>query len=168
MPLLPFRRFSVDTSWSPDEIALAVGAHLNPDAAEPRFRGQVDARGFRLELGGPEGRGPLVRGRVVDRPAGSRVEITVSPGPAAWRTLALGLVFVTSLVAVGLGLAGMVRGEVPWVFFVFPLFGLRSRGPKFREAAARVERFFIDLLPAPVSGGGTFRSPAGRRPVGSR
>jgi hypothetical protein len=163
------RGFSLDTSLSPDEVALALAPYLRPDGPWPRLRGSVSPEGFQLELIELEGRAGAIAGcRVRALASGSRVRVQVRAGlRRAWdATVGAGLALL--IAAFALAASAIVPGSFfALLFLAFIagpdfLFDLLDRFARLgvRSEASSFERLFRQICPAPATTkpAGPFRS----------
>jgi hypothetical protein len=164
--LLPWRRFTLDTAWSPTDLERELGFLLDRPSAQAghaadAWYGSRRREGFLITRRSPHRSRPLVvmaSGRVKPTPTGSRVVVTLRlPVPAAL-FLAIGVpLFV--LLSAAVSVAALVRHEgIVLLIWTMP-FGIWSGIVRpFLSEAHGAEEFLRKFFPPPPSpAAGPFR-----------
>ncbi|MEZ4440977.1 MAG: hypothetical protein R3B72_17900 [Polyangiaceae bacterium] len=147
--LIPFRSYTIDTAFSPTEVANELRRYVaKPDGIFDQvgpWRGTVSERGFRFRrtIGYRNSFLPLVSGTIAPTPFGSRLSVRMTMHwwamifIASWLGMSL---FIT--VAAGVRSGSMVPHELLMVGFVFVM----ANGG-FGYEAGKAERLLEELLP---------------------
>jgi hypothetical protein len=162
--LLPWRRLSLDTAWSPADVERELGFLLTgPQEQEDdvAWNGSRWPGGFRLTLrAAPGSRRPRViaSGTVQPMPTGSHILMTIRLPVAITSALLLAIPILV-LLSAAVSVAALVRNEgVALLVWTLPLVLWPAMARTFlsevNSAAAFLRKFFP--LPAPL-GAGPFR-----------
>jgi hypothetical protein len=111
--LLPWRRFSLDTAWSPTDVERELGFLLDASHAHDNdfaVNGSRWLGGFRMSPRGPAGNSIIMSGRVRPTSLGSRVVVNLRLPLRATLLLALTVPLLT-LLSAAVSIAALVRHE---------------------------------------------------------
>jgi hypothetical protein len=159
--LLPWRRFDVDTAWSPTEVDRELGILLESSRwQDMALHGARWLGGFRMVLDGLTvfRRAVILSGRVQPKPTGSHVVVTIRFPMPAMVFLVVTIPLLAGL-SLAVSLAALVRHEaIVLLIWTAPFAMWSGMLRPFQSEARKAEHLFRKLLPPPVlSDTGPFR-----------
>jgi hypothetical protein len=150
--MLPWRRFAIDTGWSPAEVERELGSFLErPPTPDSAWRGTQSPHGFRIALEGrPVARRTVIlSGLVQPTPTGARVMVTARPSAPAMLFLFVAIPLLTIL-SLAVSVAAILRREVVVLFIWTAPFALWSGIVRpFLSEAAKAEATLRKFFPPP-------------------
>jgi hypothetical protein len=164
--LLPWRRFTLDTAWSPADLERELGflldrpSALGDDTATERPRlaqaavdtwyGSRRPEGFRIARRTPHrSLQPVASGKVHPTPTGSHVVVTVRLPVAATIFLAIGVPLL-ALLSVAVSVAALVRHDgIVLLIWTMPFSIWAGIVRPFLMEAHRTEEFLREFFPPP-------------------
>jgi hypothetical protein len=168
---LPWRRFVVETSWSPSVVAIEIGKRIadprlfSRDAERPFVGTRVAEGSFRFSraISYRNSFLPVIEAVVEPSPNGARVRVALNLNPLVAIFMAVWMAGATMATLMAMGHALSTRRPDGFLVLGFPLFGaaLVSVGFAFeaRKAEALIRDIFANApgVPAPPDTGEPYR-----------